>query len=433
MNKRQPLYLYVAFALIVILACSPQAFASPAPAPSRPPPTATTTLSAVPGEMGGNLVPAGENIIPVTGHSMKPADTAPAPGKVTYDVKSTVTAASYGDSYKINRFERPFLKDMTYVADLDIVTFNVSEDADWYYISIGLNGKDPNNSLGINYGAEIDLDADGFGDYILWAHPPYTTQWDTKSMQVFTDSDHDSAGLSSRRSDAGHDANGYETLVFDGSDLQTADPDLAWVRMIGGQGATVQFAFKKSLTGTVFMLGVVADAGLKDISKFDYNDYFKEAEAGSSVRNNPYFPVGSLYAVDNTFWEAYGIQTPGSEPKFCPANGSATATNKSPGNALSPSPTNTAPVTSLVTYPVATETDIIVTVPTDQNPTSEPPTDQPPTVEPPTQEPPTVDPPTVEPPTPEPPTAVPPPPPTVKACDPEPQCSNYDPDTCQCR
>jgi hypothetical protein len=196
---------------------------------------------------------------------MKPADSVPASGKTTYDVKSTGTAASSGDSYKINRFERPFLKDMTYVADLDIVTFNVSEDQDWYYISIGLSGKDPNNSLGINYSAEIDLDADGFGDYILSAHPPYTTEWDTSNVKVFADSDHDSAGLSSRQSDAVHDGDGYDTLVFDGGNLQAADPDLAWVRMVAGQAATIQLAFKKSLTGTNFMLGVVTDAGLKDI------------------------------------------------------------------------------------------------------------------------------------------------------------------------
>ena len=425
MNKRQPLYLCVAFAFVVMLACTPQSFASPVPAPSQLPPPATAIPSAVPGETGGNLVPAGEDIIPVTGHSMKPGDTPPAPGKVTYDVKSTGTAASYGDSYKINRFERPFLKNMTYVADLDIVTFNVSEDGDWYYISIGLNGKDPNNSIGINYGAEIDLDADGFGDYILWAHPPYATQWDTSTVQVFTDSNHDSAGLSSRRSDAVHNGNGYDTLVFDGDSPETPDPDLAWVRMIGGQAATIQFAFKKSLTGTNFMLGVVADAGLKDVSIFDYNDYFKESDAGSSLRNNPYYPLGSLYAVDNTCWESFGIQTPGYEPKFCPANLSATATNKSPGNA--PSPTNTQSINVLVTYPVPTETAFIVTVPVEISPTDEPTTKEPPTNEPPTNEPPTNEPPTAIPPTKEPPTDIPP-----TSCKPPDYCSDYDPKTCQC-
>ncbi len=356
-------------------------------------------------------------IIPLTGHSMQPADSVPVPRKLLYDVASSGKAANSGDSYKINRFERPFLKDMTYVADLDIVTFNVSEDADWYYISIGLNGKDPNNSLGINYGAEIDLDADGFGDYLLWAHPPYTTEWDTSTVQVFKDSNHDSAGLSSRQSGAIGDADGYDTLIFNGASLETADPDLAWVRMIRGQAATIQFAFKKSLTGTNFMLGVVADAGLKDISKFDYNDYFKEADAGSSLRNNPYYPLGSIYALDNTCWEAYGIQTPSSEPKFCLPSVSATATNKS--RVPAPSPTTTHTTSILVTFPVTTETALIVTVPVEVTSTSQLPTSEPPTSQPPTSEPPT--------PTPEPPTAIP-----ATSCTPPDYCSDYDPQTCEC-
>jgi hypothetical protein len=342
---------------------------------------------------------------------MQPEDSAPAPGKLLNDVVSSGNAASSGDSYKINRFERPFLKDMTYVADLDIVTFNVSEDADWYYISIGLNGKNPNNSLGINYGAEIDLDADGFGDYLLWAHPPYTTEWDTSTVQVFKDSNHDSAGLSSRQSDAIRDADGYDMLIFNGASIETADPDLAWVRMIGGQAATIQFAFKKSLIGTNFMLGVVADAGLKDISKFDYNDYFKEADAGSSLRNNPYYPLGSIYALDNTCWEAYGIQTPSSEPKFCSPSVSATATKKSLRSEPASFPTATNATNLLVTVPVPTETALIATVPvnvtsTKEFPTIQPPTSQPPTSQPPTSQPPTSQPPTSQPPTSQPPTAV---------------------------
>jgi hypothetical protein len=216
--------------------------------------------------------------------------------------------------------------------------------------------------------------------------------------------------------------------------------------MVAGQGATVQIAFKKSLTGTAFMVGVVADAGLKDISKYDYNDSFKESEAGSSVRNSRYYPLGSLYAVDNTCWEAFGLQTTGYEPKFCPANMSATATKKSPGNSLSQTPTPA--INILVRTITATEMNLMVTATKDQDPTrepptnepptnepstNEPPTNEPPTVEPPTNEPPTVNPPTVEPPTPEPPTPVPPPPPTVKHCDPEPPCGDFDPDTCQCR
>ena len=256
--------------------------------------------------------------IPVTGHSIQPADVAPAPGKLVYDVASSAIAAPYGDTYKLNRLERPFLKDMTYVPEMDIVSFNLSQDADWYYISIELNGKDPNNSLGIDYGVEIDLDADGFGDYVIWAHSPYTPAWSTSTVQVFKDSNHDSGGLSSSQADASSTGNGYDTLVFDGGASQNDDPDLAWVRMDAGLKATIQFAFKKSMTGSFFMLGVVSDAGLKDISKFDYNDHFKEAEAGSPEQSKNNYPLKALYAVDNTCWQAYGITTTGYEPKLCP-------------------------------------------------------------------------------------------------------------------
>jgi hypothetical protein len=259
--------------------------------------------------------------IPVTGHLMVPANLVPLPGKMIDDVESSGTGsegrAPYGDSYKLNRFERPFLKDMTYMADIDIHKFGLSEDEDWYYISIQLMGNDPNHAPGINYGAEIDLNADGFGDYILWTHPPYSPQWDTNTVQVFQDSNQDTGGLSALKADAVSDGDGYDTLVFDGSSQENADPDLAWVRTTGSDGATVQIAFKKSLTGSAFILGVVADAGLKDISKFDYADHIAEADAGSSVQNNPYYPLGALYAVDNTCWEAYGIQMTGYEPKLC--------------------------------------------------------------------------------------------------------------------
>jgi hypothetical protein len=255
-------------------------------------------------------------------HLMRPEDIVPVPGVLVDDVESSGTGAEgrapYGDSLDLNRFERPFLEDMTYIPDLDIHKFGISQDEDWYYISIGLIGNDPNNAVGINYGVEIDLNADGFGDYIIWAHPPYTTIWDTGTVEVYEDSDHDSGGVSSKESDAVFNGNGYETLIFDGGSQQNADPDLAWVRLLEGQNATIQFAFKKPLSGPSFMFGVVSDAGLRDVSRFDYSDYFTEADAGSPVKGKPNFPLGSLYAVDNTCWEAYGFKSTGYEPKVCP-------------------------------------------------------------------------------------------------------------------
>jgi hypothetical protein len=60
------------------------------------------------------LNPEATQVIPVTGNLMKPAEVVPAPDKMIDDVESSGTGpegrAPYGDSYKLNRFERPFLK-----------------------------------------------------------------------------------------------------------------------------------------------------------------------------------------------------------------------------------------------------------------------------------------------------------------------------------
>lgn len=311
-------------AILGVTACAPIV---PATQSSAPEASATVVpVSASLTEPGESATPAITADIPVTGHLMNPG--TPITGRPVTDVTSSGTSAPFGDSYKINRFERPFLKDMTYIADLDIASFNIGEDADWYYVSIELNGNDPNDSIGIDYGAEIDVNADGYGDYLIWAHPPYKTQWDTSTVQVFQDTNHDTAGLSSKQSDAVFDGNGYDRKVFDGSSNENPDPDLAWVRMQEGTHALVQFAFKKTWLGPAFMLGVVADAGPKNVAEFDYADHFKEAEAGSPTENSKYYPLGALFAVDNTCLEAYGPVKQTFEPKFCPIRAAPTATKK---------------------------------------------------------------------------------------------------------
>jgi hypothetical protein len=256
-------------------------------------------------------------------HVVHPGDSVPA-GILVNDVVSQGTAAEkrapYGDSYDINRLERPFLQDMTYVPDLDIATFSVSSDNTWWYVSVALVGNDPNNKLGIDYGVELDVNHDGFGDYLIWAHPPYTTAWDTAPVQIFQDMNHDTGGLSAEKSDApmAMKTDGYETMIFNGG-VGTADPDVAWVRINAGSQATVQFAFKKSWSGSVFMLGVIADAGLKDPTKMDYVDRFTLAQAGSPIKDNPNYPLKALYAVDNDCRIAIGFHATGDEPQLCPS------------------------------------------------------------------------------------------------------------------
>jgi hypothetical protein len=269
---------------------------SPSPTPELPTPTLTVSHSLVP-------------------------STIVKTGNLINDVVSVDTAAEkrapYGDSYDINRFERPFMQDMTYVADLDIVTFNMAHDEKFFYVSIELIGTDPNNDLGINYGVELDTNADGFGDMIIIARPPYNVDWSTDNVQIVEDTNRDTGGLSAEKAEAPLPGDGYDEIIFDGGRGANDDPDLAWVRVNAGNKATVQFAFKKSWAGTKFMYGVIADAGLKSIADLDYVDRFTEEEAGSPVRGEPYYPLKAVYGVDNVCREAFGFTGTKQEPQRC--------------------------------------------------------------------------------------------------------------------
>lgn len=245
-------------------------------------------------------------------------------GGLILDAVSVDTAsehrAPYGDSFQINRFERPFTQDMTYIPDVDIVSFNLIWDEKFYYASIELVGKDPNNPIGINYAVEIDLDGDGFGDYVIMAYPPYSSEWSTSNVIIAQDSNHDTGGLSAEKSDAPLPGDGYDEIIFDGSIGLGNDPDLAWVRINAGQYATVQFAFKRELAENRFMLGVIADAGLKDIEQLDYVDRFTKEQAGSPVGGDPFYPLKALFAIDNVCRSAYGFPGTGEEPQRCPSS-----------------------------------------------------------------------------------------------------------------
>jgi len=338
-----PKKIFVLFAVILMvsMACNLPFFngtQSPQAPPVPPAPAPASTTSG-----GSTALPASTITSTNTAavlHVIKPSDGPPATGTIIYDVESSGTApqkrAPYGDAYNINRLERPFLQDMTYVPSLDIVTAIVSQDANWFYVSIKLIGNDPNNPLGINYGVELDTNHDGFGDYIIWAHAPYATAWDTVNVGIFADKNHDTAGLSPEKSDAPFKGDGYETQIFHGG-AGDADPDMAWVRMNAGANATIQFAFKKSWSGTVFMLGALSDAGLKDVTKLDYVDRFTEEQAGSPVKSNKYYPLKALFAVDNTCQAAFGFTPTGYEPKLCPPP-DAQPTKPGPGRPTPPPP-----------------------------------------------------------------------------------------------
>jgi hypothetical protein len=328
--KKNSIITFSLILILVMLACNlPGAVvnqtAEPVPATATEEMPAVSTTATQADMATATVTPSPTPELPTptitVSHSLIPA-TIIRPGKLINDVVSVDTAeekrAPYGDSYDINRFERPFMQDMTYVADLDIVSFNLAYDEKFFYVSIELVGTNPNNDMGIDYGVEFDTNADGFGDMILIARPPYNAEWSTDNVQIVEDTNRDTGGLSAEKSDAPLPGDGYDEIIFDGGrGAGDDDPDLAWARVNAGPKATVQFAFKKSWIGTRFMYGVIADGGLKSIADLDYVDRFTEEEAGSPVKNNQYYPLKALYAVDNVCREVFGFTGTQQEPQRC--------------------------------------------------------------------------------------------------------------------
>jgi hypothetical protein len=137
-------------------------------------------------------------------------------------------------------------------------------------------------------------------------------------VTVYTDPDGDVGGPNPLKSDAPFSGDGYEKTIL--TNGQGADPDLAWVRISPDSPSTLQFAFKSTLLNgtTAFLIGGWADNSIKDPSKFNYNDHFTLADAGSSMHADPNYPIKALYAMDNTCRVAVGFTPTGTEPLVCP-------------------------------------------------------------------------------------------------------------------
>jgi hypothetical protein len=317
MNKKHSHpFIGIVILLAALLACNLPAFSQATPETI----IVYITETSAPAATAVEAPPA--STLPSINHVLYPANIQTA-GTINYDVDSSGTSpehrAPYGDIYRFNFFERPFTTEvMNYIPDLDIQTFRLQKDQDWFYIFIEVGGTNPESgTLSADYAVELDLDRDGHGDNLIWAKPPYTTAWTTDGVSVYEDTNNDSGGLSPTRTDAPFNGNGYDLKIFDSG--TGSDADLAWVRIDPNSPTTIQFAFKKGLTGNAFMWGVWADLGVKDPAKFNYNDYFTEEQAGSPEKSEQeFYPIKSIHSVDNTCREAFGFDTTGYEPMLCP-------------------------------------------------------------------------------------------------------------------
>ncbi len=223
-----------------------------------------------------------------------------------------------GDSYKAIFLERPFDSSMNYRADIDLIKAELSVDDHYYYVTIYLAGKEEvSQSLKAFYAVEIDNDYDGRGDYLIWVAPPASGDWSSTGVEVYSDTNNDVGGARALFSDAPSSGDGFDAKVFPAEG--GTDPDIAFSRFAPNQSSAIQIAFKPQLMdkSKVFMWGVIADDGLKSPAKFDYNDQFSEADAGSPLQNNSNYPLKKLYNVDNTCRMSYGRLYLSTDPGAC--------------------------------------------------------------------------------------------------------------------
>lgn len=258
------------------------------------------------------------------------------------------------DSFGVNLFERAFTEiNMVYHGDVDLQKVFLSTDNTFFYFDLTLKEVNPDTKvLGANYGAELDTDQDGRGDYLVWVYqPPTTASWDINGVAVFTDMNNDVGSTRPLASDAPVNGNGYETELWPGKPM--TDADGAWVRLNPNNPLSVQIAVKRSLFNNPgsFLWSAWADDQLKAPYLFDYNDAISLTEAGSPYKNSADYPLKKLALVDNTCRQAWNFKPTGKEPGYCKPT-------VQPTNTFAPGkPTNTVALNT----PVFTATLTVIT------------------------------------------------------------------------
>jgi len=228
------------------------------------------------------LPPATETPVPTATqivHTLRPGE----PGWIHrwfYDTDSSITAsqkkAPGGDVYYENYYERPFSEtEMIYQPDIDIQKAEVSSDDNFFYFTIYPNGLNPQSGdLTGTYGAEIDTDLDGRGDFLFLCAQPNQNEWAVEMATAYKDGNNDVGGAIPGGAEAPHSGNGYEQEIFSLNLL--SDPDALWCRKAPGSELKINIAVKKSLAQypTLFAWGTLILKGQTDPTLFDFNDHF---------------------------------------------------------------------------------------------------------------------------------------------------------------
>ncbi len=297
--------------ILAMIACTGTTPPTPTPAPA-PTSTSPTTQSAP------KPTP--------THRGLAPTDLPSQQLDQTDDANSSSQAAakniSTGDIFVQGSYERPINANTmdTYFPYLDIVHIQGFKDKSWGYLEITLHGDDKNGKLPAQYAAELDLNKDGRGDWLILVSNPSSTSWTTQGVQAWKDTNGDVGGDVPMHADNNpSNGDGYETLVFDQGKGKNSDG--ASVRISPDDPKTVQIAFMLSMVENPSSFAMGAWAGTKiDPAMFDYNDHMTHAQAGDPNQGYPLlYPIKALAEIDDTCRLAMGFVPSSSIPGLCQA------------------------------------------------------------------------------------------------------------------
>jgi hypothetical protein len=239
----------------------------------------------------------------------KPGDIPTKVVQTVHDQTNEKTAkdkfAFGGDVFGLGWYERPFDQNMGYLPFMDLAKVLMTrEDANWVYVKIFASAPvaDGKDSKPL-YGLEMDTDLDNRGEFILLTGIPAGTEWSTDGVMIMSNSDNNMGGVKPVLPDVNPaEGKGYDTEVFNAG--KGNDPSLAWSRISPDDPKCIDIAFKSSFIGGAkgkFIFAAWSLVGLQDLSKFEFNDRFTKAEAGSPLKEDKdIYPVKGVWGVDNT-------------------------------------------------------------------------------------------------------------------------------------
>ena len=239
----------------------------------------------------------------------KPGEIAGKKSQTIYDQTNEKTAArkiaNGGDVYNLGWFERPFDQKMAYLPFMDIAKTTMNrEDTNWVYVQVfTVNPISEGTASKPIYGVELDTDLDNRGEFMVTAIADRKTEWTTDGVVVLSNSDEMMGGVKPVLSDAKLAENkGYDKEIFNAG--KGDDKTLAWARISPTNPNVMEIAFKSSFIGGAkgkFIWSPWIMVGMQDLTKFELNDHFSKADAGSPNTDDPQiYPVKGLWGLDNT-------------------------------------------------------------------------------------------------------------------------------------